>query len=177
MQPKLIETRMIRLETAELVRWSAWPALICYSVTTGLRIGPRANDWVSVERRIAIVGVFLLLLHVLIAMGLAHDWSLSAAYSHTARQTQAAVGWNWGGGVYLNFATLVIWGWTVLAPRDNRSNVRWRSVKYQEVLAQWYLAFMMFNATVVFGSRPAQVAGVLICLGLLCCFLTPERPR
>jgi len=162
------------LELHEIARWSAWPSLLCYTVAIGLRIGSRPADWKVISQKIWATGWILLVLHVLIAMSTVHHWSVSEAYTHTARQTFAAVGWDWGGGVYLNFATVGIWGWTVLAMSANATSKRAIPV---EPIAQWYLAFMMFNATVVFGSRPAQVVGVLMCIGLAWRFLTPERPR
>jgi hypothetical protein len=160
------------MENIEFVRWSPWPSLLCYAISVGLRIGPRPNDWRVWTFRWWLAGWILLVSHVLIAMGLAHHWSLTDAMGHTARQTQAAVGWNWGGGVWLNFATVAVWGWTLLLTDESQAKKSWLTG-----MAHCYLAFMMLNATVVFGSRAGQLAGMLICAGLLWRYLTPERPR
>jgi hypothetical protein len=120
-----------------------------------------------------LTGWVTLLIHVAIAMGTIHHWSLAEAMRHTAQQTQAAVGWNWDGGVWLNFAAVGIWGWTLLPRKElvtSRSNWLTR-------IADCYIGFMMFNATVVFGSLPARIVGALICVGLICRYFTPERPR
>lgn len=158
------------MEIHEIARWSAWPGFLCYAIAVGLLIGPRPGDYRFLAYRFSLIGWITLVMHVVIAMGVVHHWNLAEAMQHTARQTQAAVGWNWGGGVWLNFATIGIWGWTL------RPGFACQP-KWLTGLAQWYIAFMMFNATVVFGSRPARVAGALICLGLICRYFTPETPR
>lgn len=91
---------------------------------------------------------------------------------HTAMQTQAAVGWNWGGGVWLNFGTVAVWGWTLCSLKTDSQRFAGLNAA-----AHFYLAFMMFNATVVFGSHAAQLAGTIICIGLIARYLTPEKPR
>ncbi|MDB5390062.1 MAG: hypothetical protein JWM11_5708 [Planctomycetaceae bacterium] len=160
------------MEIHEIARWTAWPSLLCYALAVGMRIGPRPGDWKAWSERIWLTGWLMLVFHIFVAMGAVHHWSLAEATRHTATQTQAAVGLNWGGGVWFNFATVAVWAWTLLPSRKRTLNP-----SRLNSLAQWYLAFMMFNATVVFGTRVAQTAGAVICAGLLARYLTPERPR
>src|SRR5437879_5846251 len=58
--------------------------------------------------------------HVAAAFHFAHAWSHGVAYTATARQTKEATGWDWGGGLYANYAFTVVWlldaAWCWLAP-------------------------------------------------------------
>jgi hypothetical protein len=97
----------------------------------------------------------LMLLHVLLAFHFAHHWSHRAAYDDTARQTAELFGIRWGGGVFANYALLLVWAVEV---------VRWWSGGFSRA-AQWFMAFMWFNGTVVFGHgliRWLGVAGFLM---------------
>lgn len=148
------------------VRWSAWPALICYSAVLGLRLldgnGVRERYW----RSLWTAGWFALVIHVGLAFYLVHEGSWQAAYDHTARETQAATGWNSGAGLWFNLVALVVWGLDLRLGRSLPSRPSGLFRSRWDVCCQVYLAFMFFNATVVFGSPPAQLAGGLVC-GLL----------
>lgn len=158
------------MDAESLSRLSAWPALICYGVTLGLWMRPSSNRREQAIRVIWTAGWLALVCHVAIAFSMFHGGSWAAAYEHTAQRTQAAVGWNWGGGVWFNLVTAIVWGIDVVGrwirpisapPESPRPRILPR-----EWAVQIYLAFMMFNATVVFGSFPAQIAGGLICVGV-----------
>ena len=96
--------------------------------------------------------------HVFCAFGLMHDWSHAAAYRHTAARTAELVGLDWGGGLYLNHVFTAIWIgdalWWWLRPATYQARPLWA-----RLVLRGFLALMMFQATVVFGSRPAQVLG------------------
>jgi hypothetical protein len=100
-------------------------------------------------------GCLLLWIHVGLAFHFVHDWSHVAAYRATAEQTEAVVGWYWGGGVYVNYFTLLLWTGDVVvwwrAPRPmSAALVRWR-------WGAWiYLLIMAFQAGVVFAPAPAR---------------------
>lgn len=147
------------------MRWSAWPAVVCYVVAWGLSLRPSHARWRASIRLAWTAGWLALVAHVVLAMGLVHGWSWTAAYEHTAERTQAAVGWNWGGGVWFNLLTAIIWGVDVarlwIVPVDLLRSTSWSSAA-----VQCYLAFMIFNATVVFGSQFAQFSGCAACIGL-----------
>ncbi len=112
---------------------------------------------------IAIVG---LLVHVVCAFQFYHEWSESAAYRETARQTDEVVGLNWGGGLYINYALIVGWvvdvGWWWLRGIDSYRRRPWF------LTAAWhgFLIFIIFNATVVFKTGLVRWVGLLVCLGL-----------
>ncbi len=115
-----------------------------------------------------------MLVHVLLSFHFRHYWSHDAAVIETARQTKELIGWDWGGGVWLNYLLVVVWLgdalWLNLAPAHYLFRAKW--VTYA---AQGYLAFMWFNATVVFGSWGARVFGVLVLVAL--CWLGRTSSR
>ena len=96
-------------------------------------------------------GVVFFLAHVISAFTLNYGWSHQAAYAETARQTAELFKVRWGGGLYFNYAFTAIWAADVLwmwwdAP-GYRTRPRWIGVSVHA-----FLAFMFFNATVVFAS-------------------------
>lgn len=88
----------------------------------------------------------LCVIHVACAFHFEHHWSQQAALQHTAEMTARVVGIHWGGGLYINYLFLTWWG--VDAYRLIRGQTQRTSAAFQ-----WTAAFMMFNATVVFGPR------------------------
>ena len=95
-------------------------------------------------------GFLAYLAHVVAAFAYFHGWSHEAAYRETARQTAELFGFRFGGGLYFNYAFTAIWGCDVIWS--------WREAAYRSRPA-WitgavhgFLAFMFFNATVVFAS-------------------------
>jgi hypothetical protein len=101
----------------------------------------------AAERRIRIawsLSWMLCVVHVVCAFHFEHDWSQQAALQHTAEMTARVVGIHWGGGLYINYLFLT-W-WAIDAYRLLRGHTQRTSAAFQ-----WTAAFMMFNATVVFG--------------------------
>lgn len=154
------------MDPESMARWSAWPAAGCYILAVVLRTLPGNPQRAIWRQRFWMWGWVALLAHVVASLGLVHDWSWSAAQADTARRTQLAVGWNWGGGVWFNLATLLVWGLDLALDRV-RTSSRSPWIRRWDVGCQSYLAFMFFNATVVFGSQTARVAGLLACGGLI----------
>ncbi len=106
------------------------------------------------------------LLHVASAFQFYHHWSHAAAYAETARQTAQVFGIDWGGGLYFNYAFTVIWIadaiWWWQA-----GLVAYRERRRMNAAVHWFLAFMFFNATVVFASGWTRWTGVAATLVLL----------
>ncbi len=120
-------------------------------------------------------GCLCYLLHVAAAFQFVHHWSHTSAYAHTARQTHLVTGWNWGGGLWINYAFTLWWpldvlwcwlrqrGWglTMRAPGScDTGGSRWSTPATLENIPRWYrwtlhaiFGFLVFNATVVFGPR------------------------
>lgn len=134
-----------------LTAWTARAAVGCYLlrllVDVGCAPGPRRD---LLSRWFWTSGCLVFLVHVACAFHFYRDWSHLAAYEHTARRTWKMTGIRWGGGIYFNDALAVLWtfdaiAWWLPAGRRLRAH-RW----YQATLHVFF-AFMIVNATAVFG--------------------------
>lgn len=150
--------------------------MLCYAAAIAVRLSSPGGERSQLVRGLWTTGWLFLVAHVVLAIAWFHDGSWSEAYEHTAARTEEAVGWRWGGGVWLNLLTTIIWGidvvraWTI--PLDAGRKAWW-----WDIGCHLYMAFMIFNATVVFGSRPAQVVGGLISLGLVLALVRRMKRR
>ena len=86
---------------------------------------------------------------------------MAATAAHTAEVT----GIGTGVGLYLNYALAVVWladvAWQRLAKRSHENRPAWMGAVLHS-----FMAFMWFNATVVFGSPWGQAAGWAAVIGL-----------
>ncbi len=102
----------------------------------------------------------LLVVHTIAAFHFVHHWSHQHAMFETARQTKELTGINWAGGVYLNYVLIAVWGLDCPIQRStSRPASRWKTNAH--LAAIWFLAFMWFNATVVFGGTSARFVGII----------------
>jgi len=85
--------------------------------------------------------------HIVAAFHGSYGWSLEAAWSHTAAQTEALTGWRSGVGLPVNFAFFAL----LLA--DLRW--RWRFVDF-------VIVFMIINGAIVFADGPVRWFGVVL---------------
>jgi len=138
------------------VFWSVRIALAFYWAALALHLG--ATEWSRIARLAWTLGYTCFLLHLAAAFHFVHGWSHDSAIEETARRTYEVVGVNWGGGVYVNYAFALVWGmdvvWWWWAPAGYEMRPRW---------AEWgiqaFLAFIVFNATAVFGHGPIRWIG------------------
>lgn len=146
-----------------LTRLTVWLALCGYAAGAALLILARdRTHWLARARWAWTFGCALFLAHVVCAFAFFHDWSHTAAYRETARQTAEMTGLHWGGGLFLNYffalAWLadVLWWWLAPASFARRS---------PRLTAVWhgFFFFMVFNGTVVFGKGPVRWFGAVIC--------------
>ena len=152
------------MTTGELLtKLTVWLALAAYAGATAFIVrspSPRAR-WLWT------LGCALSLAHVLCAFGFFHHWSHAAAYHETARQTRELIGWDWGGGLFVNYLFTVVWFadvlWWWLAPAGHAH----RSPAVT-VLIHGFFFFMVFNGTVVFGHGPVRWYGAVICGTVAC---------
>lgn len=135
-----------------MVRWTVRVAVACYlgrvSLDIGSCAGSRRPDRMS--RWCWTLGCGCYLLHVTFAFAFVHDWSNALAYQATAQQTLEQTGIEWGGGLYLNYAFSALWLVDVVAWWWRGAETHYRSKVYYWTV-QGIFAFMVFNATVVFG--------------------------
>ena len=144
-----------------LTLWTVRVALVAYAISLWLRMGYRKSaTGLRASRLLWSAGFFAFLMHVALAFQFFHHWSHRAALAATAKQTLETVGLDWGGGLYANYLFAVIWGldvawwWTRPASYECRS-------RFIEWAVQGWLAFIAFNATVVFGAGPIRWLGLL----------------
>jgi hypothetical protein len=151
----------------DLTLWTVRGALALYVLALALRITTSGSrSWLQLSRLLWTVGFAAFLVHVLCAFHFYHGWSHRAAYEATARQTAEVTGLDWGGGIYFNYAFAAVWfmdvawwwGW------PERYVTRPAAIEWA---VQGFLAFIAFNATVVFGTRAVRWAGMAACLLLV----------
>jgi hypothetical protein len=152
-----------------LTRFTAWLAFAAWFA--GLARIPRQVSPGHARRSAGIwlAGSLVMVLHTALAFQVHHDWSHAAAVIDTARQTRELTGLNWGGGVWLNYLFAFVWlgdaAWRRTQPEAHARRPRWLAVTTHA-----FLAFIWFNATVVFGSWPMRVvgSGVFVTLTVFC---------
>jgi len=151
-----------------LTRWTVRAALALYVVALALRLAaPRRRQ---LARAAWTAGCLLFLAHVAAAFHYFHGWSHDHAYRYTARQTGELVGRYWGGGLFLNYIFIVAWGADVVYWWWRGTGGYLARSRRVDVPLHAFMAFMAFNATVVFASGPTRAAGIaasILLAGLL----------
>ena len=153
-----------------LTRWTVRLSLTLYAAALGVMIlGRHRADYLREARLAWSVGCVLLWLHLAAAFHFVHDWSHHAAYEATARDTQAVLGWPFGAGVYFNYLFAAVWTadvgwWWKVGATAPLTRSRWITL-----LVHGFLLFMVFNATVPFGSGSVRwvAVGGFVLLGAL----------
>jgi hypothetical protein len=154
------------------VRWSVRIALALYLLSLLLRIGRRDR----LARWVWSAGCLAFLLHVAAAFHFVHHWSHTAAYAETARQTAEITRLDWGGGLYFNYLFAAVWLadviWWWVNPNGYESRPRWI-----EGFVQAFMAFIVFNATVVFGHGAISWVGAVAMVVLLLVWIAVGSSR
>ena len=153
-----------------LTRGTIWFSIAGYAIGSVIfamsSSSRRSATWDSATRVLWTIACAILIAHFITAFQFYHGWSHAAAYADTARQTREAFGLNWGGGVFINYALLILWmldiAWWW---RSGLESYRRRPFF---LVAGWhgFLIFIIFNATVVFGDGVVRWIGLAICLVL-----------
>jgi hypothetical protein len=154
---------------AKVRQWSviasAWVMLWCMLLVWQLKLTlPRelVHRFASVARLVWTLGLLALLIHVAIAFGVAHRWSHAAAVEHVRSRA------GFGGGIVVNYLFCIVWlmdvAWWWWKPASYLERSRW---------IQWsvngFLFFLVFNATVVFGTEKLRgLYGFFTVMVLLC---------
>lgn len=126
----------IRLSVA-LYAWCLWHRL---QERNDLKSGQTSDCWLWAASWL------LCVIHVAFAFHFQHRWSHSDALQHTADVTASVTGLHWSIGLYVNYVFVIAWGVDVFR----------RLVHQKSSTALWFhavAAFMIFNATAVFGPR------------------------
>lgn len=143
-----------------IILWTIRLALAFYTVSVAALIhGSTSPRWNQFARAAWTTGFVFYAMHVASAFQFVHGWSHAAAYEHTARRTAAVVGLEFGGGLYVNYAFTIVWlldiawWWRDAAGYLNRP-------RRVSVSLQAFFAFIVFNATVVFGEGAIRWVGL-----------------
>jgi hypothetical protein len=148
-----------------LIVWSIRLGMIAYIVALVELLLARQTDRARVAWS---VGALACVAHIALAMHFQHRWSHAAAYAEIARQTHEMIGLDWGGGIYINYLFALVWladaAWWWIAPAMRAARGKWLSW-----LTHGFLAFIIFNATIVFKTGPTRwtaAAGCLVVVAL-----------
>ena len=152
------------MDGESITRWTVRIALAFYVLALAALLGRTRG---GLARGLWTLGFLCYLAHVAAAFHFFHDWSHSAAYRATARQTGDVFGIHWGGGLWLNYLFTAAWAvdvacWWEAGADHYRARQRWISVALHT-----FMAFMWVNAAIVFPpSGPhrliALAAGTLL---------------
>ena len=158
------------MDTGEwLTRGTVWLALSLYVAGEIVKAARRGDESFRPARRLNTAGCAAFLAHVAAAFHFYHHWSHAAAYADTARQTVEFSGWNWGGGLYLNYLFALVWlgqvVWAWANPGGYLQPPKWRTW-----VVRGFFLFMMFNGAVVFVHGAIRWFGLVLCLALVVCW-------
>jgi hypothetical protein len=150
------------------VTFSALYTVVLWVAVSVVMLQVRQREWsrrsrgLRNTRLIWTLALAMLLLHTVFAFWLAHEWSHGAAVRHV----EATAGFGWAIVVNYLFAAVwladVVWWWA--NPDGYATRPPW--VGYA---VHGFLAFVVFNATVVFGSPELRVtaAGMFATLAVV----------
>jgi hypothetical protein len=152
---------------AIFTKLTIWVAVAGYAAgAAAFALSRGRRVWDATARLTWTAACAALLVHVASAFHFYHAWSHGSAYVETARQTGEVVGFDWGGGLFINYALMTLWfvdvAWWWLGGLDSYRRRPW------PLVAAWhgFLIFIIFNATVVFKDGLTRWAGLGVCLGL-----------
>ncbi len=135
------------------VDWTARLAVVCCLIRWWLQRAGKGTGQTSRPERIWwTLGLGWFLLHVAGAFHFVHHWSHDAAYQQTARQTEALLGWSWGGGIYANYFFAVLWSLDVVHLwRTAHSPTVGRAAFWWSYAVLCYFLLIILSATFLFG--------------------------
>lgn len=150
-----------------LTAGTVWLALTLYVAGEFAKLlGKRG---VGLGRWLCTLGCAAFLAHVVCAFQYYHGWSHAVAYAETARQTQQLAGWNWGGGLYVNYLFGILWVgeivWAWANPTGYHSRAAWISWGVRS-----FFLFMIVNGAFVFVQGARRWVGLLLCVVVVGCW-------
>ncbi|MCG8653889.1 MAG: hypothetical protein MI861_28880 [Pirellulales bacterium] len=141
-------------------------AVLFYLLRVGLKLSRRGNGLVPElsDCMLWSLGCVFYLAHVILAFTFVHQWSHQQALDHTAAETARLTGWSRGEGLWVNYGFTVIW--IADSFRITRAYLKRKPTSRRiDQLVGYFFAFIVFNATVVFG--PAIYRYLAIPVGLI----------
>ncbi|HXB72200.1 MAG TPA: hypothetical protein VNY05_28440 [Candidatus Acidoferrales bacterium] len=143
------------------ILWTARFAFLFYAGALAAWLTGRAGA----ARSAWTLGLLIYLSHVTAAFQFHHHWSHAAAYEETARRTAELLSVRSGAGLYFNYAFTAVWTFDVIwlwtSAETYRAQPHWIAVAIHS-----FMAFLFFNATVVFVSGWVRWLGLTAALAL-----------
>jgi hypothetical protein len=132
-----------------IIRWTARLFVACYVSRLCIdAIGSRDAKSLRCARWFWTFGCIIFCIHVAAAFHFLHGWSHASAYDHVLARTTEMTGFALGIGLYVNYAFGILWLVdTVIWWLD----LRWPDRIIPYFIVQALFAFLMFQATAVFG--------------------------
>lgn len=141
-----------------LTRWTVRIAVACYAFSLARRLSDPDRRPDTTAAALWGVGCAFYVVHVGCAFHFFHHGSHAAAVEHTALRSAEVVGFRFGGGIYFNYLFTAVWlgdaSW-MLARSDRYA----RRPRWYDLIVHGYMAFIVVNATVVFGPSPTRWIG------------------
>ena len=147
-----------------IARAAILAATIAWSISECVRLA-RPDRW-RTARLLWSVGAALACLHTIAALHFNYQWSQAAALEATRRQTLATTGLDWGGGLYINYAFILLWLFAALASWLRPQSYTRRSGAYATALTLIFL-FMFVNGAIVFAHGLARMIGAVAVLSVV----------
>ncbi len=144
-----------------LMRWTVRVAVVMVLIRAAYRL--RNRPALSIPTRIECwlwgCGLLAYLAHVALAFHYVHGWSHHDAWQHTADETARVTSIRRGDGLWVNYLFTAIWLGDL--GRLAWAHFRRRPTSRRFDLAIFFLfTFMIFNATVVFGSAFYRILAI-----------------
>ena len=149
------------------IRWTARLVVACYVGRLCIDVaGRREQAAQRAARWLWTAGCGIFLLHIAAAFHFQHGWSHAAAFEHVRQRTLHDTGLDSGVGLYINYAFAVLW---LIDVSLWWRHLNWSGRRLPYWIVQSLFAFMMSQATVVFGPPywlPIFVAVLLLLTAL-----------
>jgi len=133
----------------QLMLWTVRASVGCYVAALWRWLFFTGNDD-RIYARCWFISWVLCVIHVICAFHFRHQWNHDKAIQHTAEMTENVVGISWGGGLYINYVFLVCWGCSAIPGLVGKALTP-RATSWLTTGLHLFVAFMMFNATAIFG--------------------------
>jgi hypothetical protein len=155
--------------THPAIGWSALLAVLLWAGALVDMLATPTGEWGTGERfrkaQVGWLGGWLVfLVHVAATFHFAHGWSHAAAYEHTERTAGI------GEGIFVNYLFGLVWGldvaWLMGFPASYARRPRWVGWA-----VHGFLTFVVFNATVVYGTGVSRWLGMIVFAVLGWCWL------
>lgn len=150
-----------------MMRWTVRLAVVLYLARLWILVGKCSKATIPPSRLECCLWTGALaayLIHVLLAFHVVHNWSHRQAWLHTAAETQRMTGIYRGDGVWVNYVFTLLW--SADAVRLWIARRRDKVTAYgPKLLWHAFIAFIVFNATVIFG--PPMYRWLVVPVGIV----------